>query len=62
MYIIGYVDKACFHRLIPSCCSDVIMELSREIVLFGSEVLNNLWMTLLEQLRINGLIVKEVFP
>ena len=37
------------------------MELSREIVLFGSEVLNNLWITLLEQLRINGLIVKEVF-
>ena len=41
--------------------SDVIVELSREIVLFGSEVLNSLWVTLLEQLRINGIIVKEVF-
>ena len=42
-------------------CSDVVMELSREIVLFGSEVLNSLWITLLEQLRINGIIVKEVW-
>ena len=46
---------------ITICCSDVVVELSREIILFGSEVLNNLWITLLEQLRINGLIVKEVF-
>ena len=42
-------------------CSDVVMELSREIVLFGSEVLNSLWIILLEQLRINGIIVKEVW-
>ena len=40
--------------------SDAVTELSQEIVLFGSEVLNSLWVTLAEQLRISGTMVKEV--
>jgi len=40
--------------------SDAVTDLSQEIVLFGSEVLNSLWITLAEQLRVCGTIVKEV--
>ena len=40
--------------------SDAVTDLSQEIVLFGSEVLNSLWVTLAEQLRVCGTLVKEV--
>jgi len=40
--------------------SDAVTDLSQEIILFGSEVMNSLWVTLAEQLRVCGTIVKEV--
>ena len=62
--------RACKHACVCVCSvvrvlfnhlySDAVTELSQEIVLFGSEMLNSLWVTLAEQLRVSGTLVKEV--
>ncbi|XP_065918364.1 serine/threonine-protein kinase ATR-like isoform X5 [Dysidea avara] len=45
--------------LLQASLCDAVTELSQEIVLFGSEMLNSLWVTLAEQLRVSGTLVKE---